>query len=40
MVGGMIQLLCDGDTITINYSCNDDAGNNITGYVKGNIVAQ
>lgn len=40
MVGGMIQILCDGDTITINYSCNDDAGNNITGYVKGNIVAQ
>ena len=40
MVGGMIQLVSDGDTITINYSCNDDAGNNITGYVKGNIVAQ
>ena len=39
MVGGMIQLLCDGDTITINYSCKDDAGNNITGSVKGTIKA-
>jgi hypothetical protein len=40
MVGGMIQLVSDGNTITINYSAKDDAGNNITGYVKGNIVAQ
>ena len=39
MVGGMIQLQSDGDTITINYSCKDDAGNNITGSVKGTIKA-
>lgn len=37
MVGGMIQVVTDGDAITINYSTKDDAGNNITGSVKGNL---
>lgn len=32
---GMIQIITEGNTITINYSCKDDAGNNITGSVKG-----
>ena len=36
MVEGMIQIVTEGNTITINYSCKDDAGNNITGSVKGN----
>ena len=37
MVEGMIQILNESGAITINYSCKDDAGNNITGYVKGNL---
>ena len=37
MVEGMIQIVTEGNTITINYSCKDDAGNNITGSVKGNL---
>ena len=37
MVEGMIQVVTDGSAITINYSCKDDAGNNITGSVKGNL---
>ena len=37
MVEGMIQIVNDGGAITINYSCKDDAGNNITGSVKGNL---
>ena len=37
MVEGMIQIVTDGGAITINYSCKDDAGNNITGSVKGNL---
>ena len=37
MVEGMIQVVNDGGAITINYSCKDDAGNNITGSVKGNL---
>ena len=35
MVEGMIQIQTEGDVITINYSCKDDAGNSITGSVKG-----
>ena len=34
---GMIQVVTEGNTITINYSCKDDAGNNITGSVKGSL---
>ena len=37
IVEGLIQIVTEGDAITINYSCKDDAGNNITGSVKGNI---
>ena len=37
MVEGMIQIVKDGNAITINYSCKDDAGNDITGSVKGNL---
>ena len=40
MVEGMIQVVQDGANITINYSCKDDAGNNITGSVKGALQAQ
>ena len=36
MVEGMIQIVSEGNSVTINYSCKDDAGNNITGSVKGN----
>ncbi len=32
---GMIQIITEGNTITINYSAKDDAGNNITGSVVG-----
>ena len=35
MVEGMIQIVTEGDVVTINYSCKDDVGNNITGSVKG-----
>lgn len=37
MVEGMIQIVSEGNSVTINYSCKDDAGNNITGSVKGNL---
>ena len=37
IVEGLIQIVTEGDAITINYSCKDDAGNDITGSVKGNI---
>ena len=40
MVEGMIQVVQDGANITLNYSCKDDAGNNITGSVKGALQAQ
>ncbi len=36
---GMVQIITEGNDITINYSCKDDAGNNITGSVKGTIKA-
>ena len=35
MVEGMIQIVTEGDVVTINYSCKDDVGNDITGSVKG-----
>ena len=35
MVEGMIQIVIEGDVVTINYSCKDDVGNDITGSVKG-----
>lgn len=37
MVGGLVQIAHDGNEITINYSTMDDAGNNISGSVKGNL---
>ena len=37
MVDGLIQIVTEGDAVTINYSCKDDAGNNITGSVMGNL---
>lgn len=37
MVEGMLQVITDGDAVTVNLSCKDDAGNNITGSVAGNI---
>ena len=37
MVDGLIQIITEGDAVTINYSCKDDAGNNITGSVMGNL---
>lgn len=37
MTKGMIQITKDGINITINYSCKDDGGNNITGSVKGTL---
>lgn len=37
MVEGMIQLVSEGNAITINYSAKDDAGNNITGSVAGTL---
>lgn len=37
MVEGMIQLTTENNTLTINYSAKDDAGNNITGYVSGSL---
>ena len=40
MVEGMIQIVNEGGNITINYSTKDDAGNNITGSVKGMLKAE
>jgi hypothetical protein len=34
---GMIRITTQGNTMTIELGCNDDAGNAITGTVKGNI---
>lgn len=34
---GMIRITTEGNTMTIELGCNDDAGNAITGTVKGNI---
>ena len=35
--GGIIRITTEGNTLTIELGCKDDAGNNITGTVKGNI---
>ena len=35
MTEGAIRLTTDGDTLTIEYGCKDDAGNDITGSVSG-----
>jgi hypothetical protein len=37
MSSGMIRITTEGDAMTIELGCKDDAGNNITGSVKGNI---
>lgn len=34
---GLIRIATEGDTMTIELGCRDDAGNNITGSVKGNL---
>jgi hypothetical protein len=34
---GMIRITTEGNAMTIELGCKDDAGNNITGSVKGNI---
>lgn len=34
---GLIRITTEGDTMTIELGCKDDAGNNITGSVKGNL---
>lgn len=35
--GGIIRITTEGNAMTIELGCNDDAGNAITGTVKGNI---
>lgn len=35
--GGIIRITTEGNAMTIELGCNDDAGNNITGSIKGNI---
>jgi hypothetical protein len=37
MSGGIIRITTEGNTMTIELGCKDDAGNDITGSVKGNI---
>lgn len=37
MSGGMIRITTEGNAMTIELGCKDDAGNNITGSIKGNI---
>jgi hypothetical protein len=37
IVEGIIQIDIQGTRATINYSCKDDAGNNITGSVSGTM---
>ena len=34
---GMIRITTEGNAMTIELGCKDDAGNNITGSIKGNI---
>ena len=40
VVEGMIQIVVEGSNVTINYSSKDDAGNNLTGSVRGALQAQ
>lgn len=37
MRDGIIRISTEGETLTIEYGCQDDAGNNITGSVKGKV---
>lgn len=37
MSSGMIRITTEGNAMTIELGCKDDAGNNITGSIKGNI---
>ena len=37
MSSGMIRITTEGNAMTIELGCKDDAGNNITGSLKGNI---
>lgn len=37
---GVIRLATSGSTLTIEYSCKDDAGNNITGSVSGSVTVK
>ena len=37
MTEGAIRLATSGSTLTIEYGCKDDAGNNITGSVSGSV---
>ena len=37
MSGGIIRITTEGNAMTIELGCKDDAGNNITGSIKGNI---
>ena len=38
MAGGILRLTTEGEALTIEYSCVDDAGNNITGSVSGKFI--
>lgn len=37
---GVIRLATSGNTLTIEYGCKDDAGNNITGSVSGTVTVK
>ena len=37
MVEGALQIVVEGDAVTIHYGCKDDAGNAITGSVAGTL---
>ena len=37
MSGGIIRITTEGNAMTIELGCKDDAGNNITGSIKGDI---
>lgn len=40
MAEGVIRLATSGNTLTIEYGCKDDAGNNITGSVSGTVTVK
>lgn len=40
MTEGAIRLATSGNTLTIEYGCKDDAGNNITGSVSGTVTVK
>lgn len=37
---GAIRIVVEGDSLTIEYGCKDDAGNNITGSVAGTVTVK